>query len=218
VGNSTRAIPARVTGIYRTPPQQFVDVRYDPKAFREHAERADREIFDLDAWLTKIQKFAQDVIDCYEDRSGPRIGYPLPPDKSKGIPHNVKEQLDEALTLRVYLQDLHQALDKGNLREAALHGFWVGKYYEALRVRKVEYVAMRGRKNIDATRKGHAKKYGTVEQKQQRWAKYQKDLNALAKHSPHRSFTALRQDVADMNRVSFKTIERHTVDPRPHHE
>lgn len=215
-----KVIPAYDTGIYRDPPQRYVDIT-DPVVVRASWEKEDQEIFNLDTWLTKAQKFAQETIDCYEYRPKsppPNWGFPRSPSKSEGIHENVKRQLEYARTLRVYVQHVHQALDKGDSREAALYGFLVGQYYEALRVCQVEHVAVRGRKNIAATRKGHAGRYGTMANKQRRWDEYQQALVSLATNHPTWKLTALRSKVAKNFSVSFKTIERHTIDPRILHK
>ena len=56
---------------------------------------------------------------------------------------------------------------------------------ERIQVRQLEPIAVRGRKNIDATRKGHIGKHGTEEQKATRWNKYQTEFNLLAEANPH---------------------------------
>ena len=170
---SDQIIPAYDTGIYRDPPKRYVNPT-DPVAYRALTEREDQEIFNLDAWLSNTREFAQAIIHRYEDRSGYekweqykrlweqdkerakklppkegailRFGHPLAPSKSKGIPENVGRQLKYAQKLRDNIHRVEQALTKEDSQEAALYGFLMGQYYEALRVCQVEHVAMRGRK------------------------------------------------------------------------
>ncbi|MEW6298670.1 MAG: hypothetical protein AB1671_13115 [Thermodesulfobacteriota bacterium] len=213
------------------------------KAFEARTKKEDAELFDLKRLLARAAELAQKTIDLYEDRPPtyeewrrrfraweknktqtnfqrwrkllpPRLGYPRAPSKTNDIPDNANRQLCYAQQLRAYVQHVQQALRHGDASEAALYGFWVGRFYEALRVCSVEHVAMTGRKVRRAERAGHAAVHGTREEKQTRWAAYQNALDTLASKHPHWSLSALRAEVARQHGVSFKTIERHTVAPR----
>ena len=196
----------RDTGIYRDvsyssiPGDDYRTVERDAK---------DEKTFNFDSLLSEAERYARAIIDLYQACEG----VPKAPSKTDGIFHNVERQVEYAQLLLSYAHGVRQALDRDDVEEATLYGYWVGRSYEALRVCQVEWVALRGRKNIAATRKGHAGRYGTAADKERRWAAYQKELDTIAAKNPSWSLTALRHETAERLNVSFKTIERHTKSP-----
>lgn len=203
------------TGIYRDEPKWSFPLNTvkDIDAFRQRTEADADELFNLDSLLTQAEDFARKIRERYEDRGGvPRL-----PSKEDRIPANVKRQVHYAKYLLSQITMTRQAVEKGDVQKVAIHAYWVGRYHEALRICQVEHIAARERRAMAGRRAGHAAKHGTTEEKAARWDAYQEALDTLAAKNPHWSLTALRQDVATQFRKSFKTLERHTQDPRKTH-
>lgn len=70
----------------------------------------------------------------------------------------------------------------------------------------------RGVKTIEGASDGHEAVHGTKEEKAARWEKYRNDCVTVSREHPQWGLTAIRQEVADMNCVKFKTIQRQTGD------
>ncbi|NOY71878.1 MAG: hypothetical protein GXP14_05795 [Gammaproteobacteria bacterium] len=68
----------------------------------------------------------------------------------------------------------------------------------------------RGQKIINSSKQGHEVVYGTPEEKQARWRKYQTDLEQAHMDHPTWGIMALRETVAELNGVNPKTIQSHT--------
>lgn len=74
--------------------------------------------------------------------------------------------------------------------------------------------AQTGGKSRRGGAKGHVEKYGTPEEKAERYAGYQITLNDLVTKDPAIKRGDLLDEVATTHSVSSKTIARHTKDPR----
>lgn len=66
--------------------------------------------------------------------------------------------------------------------------------------------AARGRKVLESARAGHEMVHGTQEQKEARWADYQKDYDELHTRNPNLSHTAVCKKVADKHGCCSKTV------------
>lgn len=77
-----------------------------------------------------------------------------------------------------------------------------------------EPCAATGQKVQQAAREGHESTHGTPEEKAERWAEYQRAVDAILERAPHLSLTDARNRAARELKVSYSTIRRHTADPR----
>jgi len=128
------------TGIYYDPPRPSIPL--DPATFGHDTVAAATRRFSLEGKLEEAEQLARNILTRYTDAQG----NPLPPSKKEGIPHNVKRQVDFAVMLLGHIRMVQENVDVANVRGAALCGYYVGMYYEALRVSPFENVALRGRK------------------------------------------------------------------------
>lgn len=83
-------------------------------------------------------------------------------------------------------------------------------------VRDREPDAGRGKKVMDAAKQGHEQTHGTAEQKQRKWAEYQKEVDRLRMLHPNWSKANINHRVATKFDVVPRTIRRHTqISPQP---
>ena len=72
----------------------------------------------------------------------------------------------------------------------------------------------RGAKVIKSSKCGHEKVHGTQEEKNERWSKFQADIDELHKERPEiKSYNQICQWVADRHGVTVRTIQNHTKNP-----
>jgi hypothetical protein len=191
------------TGIYRDPPKQFSRLKTvkDWEAYRLRAEAGDKELFDLDQQLAEAKQFAEKVLDH--------------PSVQNRTVHNWKGRWDYAIQVLAYVKLVREQRKQGNWEKVTVYSYWLGRYYEGLRVRRTEHNAARGRKTgPNPGRRGHVEAYGTPQQKQARWALYQVTVDALFQQFPRWNYDRLCREAGKRHKVSAKTIERHTTNPR----
>ncbi|MCH2391816.1 MAG: hypothetical protein MK238_04705 [Nitrospinales bacterium] len=71
----------------------------------------------------------------------------------------------------------------------------------------------RGKKVLNSAKKGHVATHGTEQEKKERWAKMQTEINKLHNKKPHLTYTSLLEIAAKKFNVTPKTIQRHTTNP-----
>ena len=71
----------------------------------------------------------------------------------------------------------------------------------------------RGKKVLNSAKKGHVATHGTEQEKKERWAKMQTEINKLHNKKPHLTYTSLLESAAKKFNVNPKTIQRHTTNP-----
>lgn len=120
-----------------------------------------------------------------------------------------------ALEALIWAGRLRKSAEDGKGLEAGRCGVYMGQLWAeaALKFRWEEH-ALRGKKVIEGSRKAHVHAHGNGDDKQQEWAKYQADLNAVLNKNPHQSLTNARRLVAKNHSVCYDTVRRHTVDRR----
>jgi hypothetical protein len=74
--------------------------------------------------------------------------------------------------------------------------------------------AKTGEKVKKGAKSGHIEVHGTDEEKATRWREYQEHINALSYRNPHLSYSDLQKEAAKHCKVSAKTIQRHTTNPK----
>lgn len=140
------------TGIYRDEPTLYCPIRTlkDMEAFQHRSEAEAGKLFNLDSLLTEAEDFARKIRDRHEDREGvPRL-----PPKEDPVVANGKRQAHYAKYLLSQIEITREAMKQGNAQKAATHAYWVGRYYEALRVCQVEHIAARERTQMAARKRG----------------------------------------------------------------
>lgn len=197
------------TGIYRDEPKVLfpLDTAKDWQAFEQRAA-LDRQLFDLTGLLSEAETFARDVRARYVVD-----GKTLSPSKANGIPDNVKRQVHYARFLRSQVALTRLFVERGDTQKAAAHAYWVGRYYEALRMTSIEHVAHTGRKVRRGGREGAARAHGLAAQKIARGSAYQKTIDDLHKKFSRWGYKKLCAEAGTLHRVSARTIERHTKKP-----
>lgn len=118
------------TGIYRDPPKKLVPISW------KRIEARDRKLFTLDRQLAEVKKFAEKLL--------------KDPDVKKGIAHNWKRRMDYARQALAYVKLVRERREQGDWEKVAIYSYYVGRYYEALRVLRIEHNAARGRKTLHA--------------------------------------------------------------------
>ncbi len=71
-------------------------------------------------------------------------------------------------------------------------------------------LALVGEKVKKSASLGHEATHGTTSEKNARWEKYRRDCLDVSQKHPTWGIQSIRQEVAEMNNVSLKTVIRHT--------
>ena len=71
----------------------------------------------------------------------------------------------------------------------------------------------RGKKVLNSAKEGHVAIHGTEQEKKERWAKMQTEINKLHNKKPHLTYTSLIEITAKKFSVKPKTIQRQTTNP-----
>lgn len=122
----------------------------------------------------------------------------------------------DAAAVLMRLHWMEHYVGAGDAKNAAWNALQAGWMYQRVRVRPAEPHAKRGRTVLDAARVGHRETHGTSEQKADRWAAYQRDMDALRERNPKMSYAEACRRVADKHNVKNpKTVDRHTVNRKP---
>jgi hypothetical protein len=148
---------ATETGIYYSPPRVWTD---DPAEIATLFDAHNRR-YDLDARLDEAEQYAKAVLEAYRqplvrNKKGriTSFGGARASSKRDGTPANAKQQIEEANRLKGEVSAARAAVKQGNVRLAAIHTYWVGRTFEALRVRQEEPHAKRGKGTLSAARAG----------------------------------------------------------------
>lgn len=83
-----------------------------------------------------------------------------------------------------------------------------------LRIDRMELHAPRGEKVLIGASRGHEGTHGTDEDKRARWEELQNELEQVMADNRNLSLTGARHRVAKTKGCSYRTVLRHTKDPR----
>jgi len=113
---------------------------------------------------------------------------------------------------------LYSQVGERRILEIAGEVLRIGELAQKIIVRPHERAASTGKRVHEGGVKGHKQRYGTVQDKQRRWAAYQKEVNTVAKEFPNLRHSPVCDEVADRltkagQKVSSRTIRRHTSLP-----
>jgi hypothetical protein len=195
------------TGIYSSPAVVWTDrLREIHKTIEQHNKR-----YDLDALLDEAERYAHAVLEAYRQPStrnaAGRItsfGVARAPSRRDGIPSTVRQQVEEASRLRGHVSETRRALASGNARTAAIHAYWIGRTFEALRVRQEEPHAKRGKGTLSAAREG-GRNRATDPQKVKAW---QDRYEELRQETPAISKLSAAYIIANETEDNAETIRK----------
>lgn len=115
-------------------------------------------------------------------------------------------------------QRLYSEVGKRRILEIAGEALRIGGLAQKLIVRPHERAALTGKRVREGGEKGHKQTYGTVQDKQRRWAAWQEEVNRVAKEYPPLRHSPVCDEVADRltkagQKVHSRTIRRRTTLP-----
>lgn len=115
--------------------------------------------------------------------------------------------------LRERRGNAYKAFCSGNHDAVARHIEWIINRKRFIEIAEAaDEPARRGCKVIKGAAYGHELVHGTPEEKTARWEKYRNDCVDVFRKHPNWGLDVIRQEVAEMNGVSLKTIQRQTAD------
>ena len=187
------------TGIYRSVPADGTS-----REARLVLANQFSRMFNLDALLGDAKTLANKVLGLLEAaKNGP-----------SPLPHNSKYLESEAGQLLLHIKRVQQLIPLGDTANAVLHAIHVGRFQERLIVRLQEHHAFYGKGSHESRQRGHRKAYGTIEERQAEYDKWQADVESYFERNPGASYSAACQSVADGFGRCAKTIERNTKNPK----
>ncbi len=130
------------------------------------------------------------------------------------VPDDAPMQAQDAHNVMMLLCGLRHQRKSKNVDGCIIDAIRLGRTLERMGVRPFEEFAMTGRKVKLGGRDGSARRYGTLEARQERRAKYQAEINRLMNKNKTLSYSAACKYVANQFKISDKTVQRHTSNPR----
>lgn len=152
----------------------YLDPSELPGALRQGIEEASR-FYDLDWQLKQAEEFAQTILDKYRteadlllrQRYVKSLGAIDPEAERYDPPQKIRSLVHYATEVRACLAHLAGMIARGDIRYAALWGYWLGRYVEALRVLKTAHLIERARKQDP--QQATAGKQKKSQQKREQW-------------------------------------------------
>ena len=128
--------PAFVYGAYTYGETVLIPFTTDPDELPEPVQRArEARVYDLDREMHQAEQDAQRVL--------------------SGTHHSARMQNTRAIKHDVHF--LRHAIERGDARQAALHGFWLARRVEEARVLGITLLVEKGRERKSSQKKGTAK-------------------------------------------------------------
>lgn len=193
-------------------------VRMDRESVGELFEGINRQ-FDVEGRLTAMEQHALRILSNYKGKK--LVGRdPVTNNLIFEEVSSAEWPYYQAENAPPIARDAHRVLDgvrcvrdaraKNHIQYAIAHTMTLQTAYERLIIRPFEPYVAKGRKVVEGGRKGHVRKYGTQQEKFERYAKYQFTMDALRTEEPGLSYHRACDRVARVHRCSPTTIKRHT--------
>lgn len=111
----------------------------------------------------------------------------------------------------VILDVLRKAYREGRWVDALCEAYWLGRFTEALYVRRQEHHALRGRKTLAATKKAARKRLSRFRALR---PIYQKAIDEYLKRNPRHSYEVACTHVAEKQGICTRTVKRWANNPK----
>jgi hypothetical protein len=186
-------IPGEFTGIYE-------DLHWsanDPESIKKLLQAMSFDIFGVFNQVEQLalKKFS---VNCTHS------------DWFKSLPDEAEPIAKDARDVLFQVKSARHFFEQSDPKSAAFCVFMMGRAFERMLVRKLEPNAMRGHNALQGARKGQAEVFGTREQNEREWAKWQTEVDRVAAEKPVLSHRAIARTVAATFRVSQRSILRRT--------